>query len=349
MLCKTINGVHIQAISSALPEHLLDLQFFAQHYGEKQAARVARGTGITSIRVAEDLTTEDLITAAAQSLLQQEQISCEEIDALIVITQTPSQFSPGAAFAVHAKLGLSQDCYVSSVNDGCAGYGNGLLQASALVSSGAFKRVLLCTGDVNTRVVNDDEYQVRMLFGDAASATLLTKGEDSLSFVTGVDGSGIDMLGVSIDYDKSLSFEQKAIAAIKPIKMDGAAVMSFALKRVPEAINALLASKEIDKDDIDLFALHQPNEFMLNYLRNVLDIDKQYLPSDVEGIGNTNSTSIPLLLSRRAQDPSHSTVTDQTESLRNVVLCGFGVGLAWNAVHLDLSRTHLIKPTIVSN
>ena len=353
MQCKTIKGVRIQAISSAIPEQTLDLNFFAAQYGEKEAARVIRGTGITAVRYAKDISNQNLIVAAAKNLLEQENISLNDIDALVVVTQTPDQFSPGAAFGVHAMLGLSEQCYLSSINDGCAGYVNGLIQAAALIKSGVYERVLLCTGDINSRLIDDNDYQLRMLFGDAASATLICLGkeEDELSFITGVDGSGKDMLGVKLSYEKNITYKNLTVGSISALQMDGVAVMSFALRRVPEIINMLLAEKSINKEDIDLFALHQPNEFMLNYLRKILDVDSQKLPSDVKEIGNTNSTSIPLLLTRITNSSKQSDCNETTDyhsnHLSSVILCGFGVGLAWNALHVNLSSTRLIPPVIV--
>lgn len=332
MLYKSVSNICVKAITAALPSKEIGREFFSKLYGEKEVARVARGTGINSIRTGEGTTTNDMITAAANHLIGNVELDKEEIDGLIVVTQTPDDWSPGAGFIVHHKLELSTHCFVLNINDGCAGYGNGLIQAASLVSSGACKNVLLCTGDINTRLIDDDDYQLRMLFGDASSATLITQGDDVLSFISGADGSGKDSLGVKLNYEKC----DKETGKIQSLKMDGAAVMSFALRRVPEVINTLLNGKGINKNDVDLFVLHQPNEFILNYIRNTLEIELDKLPIDVDGIGNTNSTSIPLLLSRRNwQDSSLK---------KNIVLSGFGVGLAWNAIHLDLSSTTIIPP-----
>ncbi|MBD1582311.1 3-oxoacyl-ACP synthase III family protein [Pseudoalteromonas sp. S16_S37] len=334
MAMKTISGIRIEAISAALPATTIGSEEFAALYGQKEAARVARGTGISAIRTADGLSTQALISAAAQQLLRNVDVTLEEIDALIVVTQTPDSWSPGTAFAVHSELGLKSNCYVATINDGCAGYVNGMIQAASLVSSGAYKKVLLCTGDVNTRLVDDADYQVRMLFGDAASATLISQGEETVSFINGTDGSGKDMLGVKMNYEKA----PQSTASVATLKMDGAAVMSFALKRVPEVVSALLNQVGVNKDQVDLFALHQPNEFILNYLINLLDVEPSKVPIDVNGIGNTNSTSIPLLLTRHIP----------TSELSNIVLCGFGVGLAWNAMHVTLANTALIEPVEIS-
>lgn len=332
MAYKCISNISIKAMTAALPSKEIGRTFFAERYGDKEVARVIRGTGIGSIRSGCDTSTNDLITAAGENLLQHQAIKKEAIDGLVVVTQTPDDWSPGAAFVVHQQLGLPTHCVVINLNDGCAGYGNGLIQAAALVASGACKNVLLCTGDINTRLIDDDDYQVRMLFGDASSATLITSGNETLSFIAAADGSGKGSLGVKLNYEK----KHGETGVVQSLKMDGAAVMNFALRRVPEVINALLNAKGLTTTEIDLFALHQPNEFILNYIRDLLDVDPEQLPADVNGIGNTNSTSIPLLLSR--QDWS------LRPKRKNVVLSGFGVGLAWNALHVDLSNTAFIAP-----
>ena len=291
MVAKTISGISIKAITAALPSSTIGEAEFAAIYGERQVARIVRGTGIGSIRTAAGMATSDLIVAAALNLMRGSEIAAGEIDGLIVVTQTPDDWSPGCAYAVHHQLELPTDCVVVDINAGCAGYVSGLIQAASLVVSGACRNVLLCTGDINTRLVDDRDHQVRMLFGDAASATLITVGDE-------------------------------------------------ALRRVPEVIDTLLRSQGKGLEDVDLFALHQPNRFILDYIRNRLGVAPERLPVDVDGIGNTNSTSIPLLLSRRHEKGG--------EARRNVVMCGFGVGLAWGALLADLSKTHVLAPVEVA-
>lgn len=331
-MSKLISGICVKSITAALPAETLGIDFFSSLYGEKEVARIVRGTGIRAVRSANGMTTSSLISAAARHLLSNTDVSKDEIDGLVVVTQTPDDWSPGCAFTVHYELKLDTSCLVMDVNAGCAGYVNGLVQAAALVSSGVCANVLLCTGDVNSRLIDDYDYQIRMLFGDAASATLITRGDDSLSFISGVDGGGKSFLGVQLSYAKSGNETGK----IHSLKMDGAAVMNFALRRVPEAIDTLLNKIGISKESIDLFVLHQPNEFILNYIRNIIDISPEKFPIDVDGVGNTNSSSIPVLLSRK----------DWPDGImyRNIVLCGFGVGLSWNALHLNLSNTKIFKP-----
>ncbi|EMT5587331.1 ketoacyl-ACP synthase III [Providencia stuartii] len=333
MYTKSISGINIKAIASSIPSTIVDEEDFSKLYGKVNAARVVRGTGIKSVRVATGLNTHEIISAAVESLLSSELIEKSDIDGVIVVTQTPDTWSPGTAFYIHKNIGLPENCLLLDLNSGCSGYANGIIQAAALINSGVCENIIVCTGDINTRLINNDDYQLRMLFGDAATATLITKGNDKINFTYGSDGAGVDLLGVNINYTK----DNLKSAHLGFLKMDGPAVMSFALKRVPEVINTLLNEMKLDKDSIDLFALHQPNEFILTYIRDLLELESEKLPIDVDGLGNTNSSSIPLLLSRRSL----------SEKRNNVLICGFGVGLSWNAMLLSLNNTKIIEPIVV--
>jgi 3-oxoacyl-[acyl-carrier-protein] synthase-3 len=335
---RTIAGVAIRAVSAALPERAVTLDDFEQLFGAKEVARIARSTGIASIREAKSLHTSELIIAACRNLFTDEVCHPHEIDGLVVVTQTPDSWVPGVGFIVQHELGLPQHCLVSNVSAGCSGYVTGLLQAGALISSGACKKVLLCTGDVTTKLMDERDRHVRMLFGDGASVTLLESGDGAFEFMCGADGSGRKALESGIEY--AISDGSRVSAMIGSLQMDGTAVMNFALSRVPKIIKALLESTGLTLASLDLLVLHQANEFMLNYLRRIIGVAPDKMPIDVDGVGNTSSTSIPVVLSR------HDAIG--TPQAQHVVLCGFGAGLSWGAVKVDLRHTVAIPPSYLS-
>lgn len=154
MIGRNISGVRIKAITAAIPSEVLGSEFFSTLYEEKEVARVARGTGISSIRSANGLTTADMIAAAARHLFGNAPLNSADIDGLIVVTQTPDDWSPGTAFEIHHRLELSTNCFVVDINSGCAGYVNGLIQAASLVAAGACSNVLLCTGKSPVQACN---------------------------------------------------------------------------------------------------------------------------------------------------------------------------------------------------
>lgn len=338
MTMRTISGVAIRAVTAALPERLVTQDDFGKLFGDKEVARIARSTGIGAIRAAGSLHTSDLILAACRHLLAHNVYRPEEIDGLIVVTQTPDSWSPGVGFMVHHELGLPQHCLVLNVSAGCSGYVTALLQAGSLIASGACRNILLCTGDVTTKILDERDRHVKMLFGDAASATLLTAGEGSLRFMNGTDGSGRDSLGSNIEYATAAG--TRVAAMIHSLRMDGTAVMNFALNRVPAIIKGLLHEIGLTPATVDLLVLHQANAFMLNYLRRMIGVEADKMPVDVDGIGNTSSTSIPIVLSRHAAIGS--------AQAEHVVLCGFGAGLSWGAVSVDLRNTVALAPCYVA-
>ncbi|MEK6748144.1 MAG: ketoacyl-ACP synthase III [Pseudomonadota bacterium] len=338
MSIRTISGVAIRAVSVALPERVVTLDDFGQLFGTKEVARIVKSTGITSIREARSLHTSDLIIAACRNLFVDGVCNPREIDGLVVVTQTPDSWVPGVGFIVQHELGLPQHCLVSNVSASCSGYVTGLLQAGALISSGACKKVLLSTGDVTTKLMDERDRHLKMLFGDGASATLIEPGDGTFEFMCGADGSGRNSLESDIEYVKNDG--SRVSAKIFSLQMDGAAVMNFALKRVPEIIKALLQSTGLTPASLDLLVLHQANVFMLNYLRRMIGVAPEKMPIAVDGVGNTSSTSIPVVLSR------HNAIG--TPQAQHVVLCGFGAGLSWGAVKVDLRRTFAARTAYLS-
>ncbi|WP_438298988.1 3-oxoacyl-ACP synthase III family protein [Pseudomonas sp. NMS19W] len=275
--------------------------------------------------------------AACRHLLDQGVCAAQEIDGLIVVTQTPDSWVPGVGFLVQQALGLPQHCLVLNVSAGCSGYVTALVQAGALIAAGACKKVLLCTGDVTTKLLDGRDRHVKMLFGDAASATLLEAGEGTFEFLCGADGSGREALESDIAYTPEGDSQTRA--SIQRLQMDGTAVMNFALNRVPQTVKSLLDATGLTPASLDLLVLHQANGFMLNYLRRMIGVAPEKMPIDIDDVGNTSSTSIPIVLSR------HGAVG--TAQAQNVVLCGFGAGLSWGALKLDLRRTLAVPPCYV--
>ncbi|WP_207835613.1 ketoacyl-ACP synthase III [Pseudomonas sp. 43(2021)] len=337
---STLHGLSIRAVSSALPDRQLTLDDFAALFGEREAARIAKSTGIGSVRIAGELSTTDLACGAARSLFDTADVDPYSIDALVLVTQTPDVLMPASSAILAARLGLRRDIPAFDLNFGCSGYVYGLFQASLLVASGSCRRVLLCTSDVISKLLQPQDHHVRMVFGDGASATLVEAGPHSFSFAFSTDGNGARHLGTPLRYQAAEREPGTTSAAIGSLFMDGAQVMNFALEQVPAALHAFLHELQLPADSIPYFLLHQANAFMLHYLGRKLGIDAARIPVHVDGIGNTGPSSIPVLLS----------ASPDAERLRqdNLVACGFGVGLSVGLAHLSLRDTLLIPPVTLT-
>jgi 3-oxoacyl-[acyl-carrier-protein] synthase-3 len=313
----TVPNLRIAAIAAAVPENEFDLNSLGSVFGEKEVQRIMHSTGISKIKKAPPLMRcSDFAFAAAEQVLKELKLAASDCDALIFVSQTPDQMLPATSTTLAYRLGMSKSTITLDVNQGCAGYIYGLYLASTLISSGGCQKVMVCAGDVMTPHLDPNDHQVRLVFGDGASATLVEAGTDTFSFSLGSDGSGAEYLHKYGEY----------------LYMDGKKVMEFALREVSPVIDDVIALQAWNKEEVELYALHQANQFMVRYLQKQMRLPVEKVPVSVEGIGNTGPASIPVLLTREYSGsvPKKS------------ILCGFGVGLAWGAVALNLQSTKIL-------
>lgn len=330
MKCS-IPDIRITGIAAAVPKAELGLGDLAREYGEAEVRRIVRATGIESVRVAGQLTTGDLCLAAARHLLERTNVDPESVDAIILATQTPDRLMPATSVLLQDRLGLSEDVVAFDINYGCSGYVFGLYLAGSLLAGGCCRRVLVCTGDVTTQLLRPEDRNVRMLFGDAATATLIDRGTADMHLLMRTDSRGADHLTTRIMRagQSSHSF------SVGFLEMDGAEVMGFALREVPRLIRDVLEFAKMPIEQVELFALHQANGFMLQQLRRILSLSESRVPIAMKHFGNTGPSSIPLLLaSTRAGTPLPPAV----------LMCGFGVGLSYGAALVDLSECIALMP-----
>ena len=337
-----IKGIKISAISSCVPREKLDLYSLSINFGEAEVNKIINTTGIKSVRQAnKDTTTSDLCYLSSIKVLSECGIEPKEIDGLIFVSQTADYKMPQTSHILQNRLGLKKDTICFDMPIGCNGYIYGLFQASLLIQSGACEKVLVLCGDTTTKLINDQDRSLKMVFGDGGSSTLVEKGKHELSFIIYSDGEKFKDLIVNsggcrmpyTELNNQLIVDADGNARTNSnLYMDGMSIFNFAIKCVPPLIDEILGYNNWKKEEVNLFALHQANKFMIDYLRKKLKVGLDKMPVVVDGFGNTGSATIPILL---------------TESLNNinnkVVLCGFGVGLSWGAATCDLSETKIIK------
>lgn len=326
MMNVLLKGLKIKSIATALPETKLTIKKLCEQFGRNEVERIAVSTGISSLSVADpSVKASDLCMCAAEQIFSHGE-SKADIGAIVFVSQTPDYIMPASSCIIQHKLGLSEDVAAFDINYGCSGYIYGLYQAALLICSGSCKKVLVCVGDVITRYINPSDHKVKMVLGDAGSATVVMAGSDNWAFDIHTDGSGFDKLIIP----------KKANGNDGSIIMDGSAVMEFALKVVHKTVGAVLAAKDWEKEEIKYYFLHQANKFMLDYLRKKMRLNREQVPIAVENYGNVGPASIPLTICHH--------FADKAEQLERSVLSGFGVGLSWGAVALDLTGVQVYEP-----
>lgn len=331
--------VYIKAISYYLPEKVVTNEQLVEEFPEWSVDKIAKKVGISERHIAaEDETAGDMAYNAAEKLIQENGIKRDSIDFVLLCTQSPDYFLPSTSCIIQSRLGLPTKCGAFDFNLGCSGYEYGLAVAKGLIVSGVAKNVLLLTAETYNKHIHPRDKGNRTIFGDGASASLISSDGFAKigDFVLGSDGSGYDRLihktGAMRHYRPLNDYhedENGTPLSSDHLFMDGKAIFDFTSDIVPPMIEETLAKHQLKMVDVDLFVFHQANRYMINYLRKLMEIDKEKFYVFMETVGNTVSSTIPIALCEAKKEGRlHG----------NVVLAGFGVGLSYGATLLKIEE-----------
>ena len=187
---------YINAISYYLPEKILTNDMLDIEFPEWKVHEIAKTTGVYTRHISdENEISSDLAFKAAQKLFSEQGISSEIIDFIIFCTQSADYLTPTTACILQDRLGLSVNCGAIDINQGCTGFVYGLSLAKSLVETGLATNVLLLTAETITKYINKKDRSSRLLFGDGASASLISNKPDGMKavigdFVFGTNGKG---------------------------------------------------------------------------------------------------------------------------------------------------------------
>ncbi len=318
----------IISIKSYFPKNKLTNSELSARFPKWPEEKILEKTGIKSRNIAsESETIVDLAVYAAEKIFLDKKlkISKNDIDNLILVTQTPSNLIPSSACEIHQRLGLNVDCAAFDINQGCTGYIYGLQVASSIVDSNNSKITLLITADVYSKIINKNDFSLSTLFGDAATATLIqreVKDNSKFSignFYFGTDGNKYNKLL----YRNNLSNSAKNTNHF--LQMDGPSILEFTLKIIPQAINKYLENNSSSLDNYEYIIFHQANKFILDKLYKKIGIKEKGLIEIID-CGNTTSSSIPITIEKLLKKNGYKK--------SNILLVGFGSGLSWGVTSI---------------
>lgn len=328
---------YIKGISYYLPERVVTNEELVANFPEWNAEKVAQKVGINMRHIAAiDETAGDMAFKAATKLIEEYNINRNEIDFVLLCTQSPDYFLPTTACLLQHQLRLRTDVGALDYNLGCSGCVYGLAIAKGLIVAGIAKNVLLLTAETYSKYIHPKDKGNRSIFGDAAAATLIsTDGFAEIGeFVLGTDGNGADNLmvktGASRFPDKRNDLgedEGGYIQSSDYLYMNGSEIFNFTLDAVPPLVAQTLDKNGVEKDIVDMFVFHQANKFMLNTIRKVCVIPKDKFYVNLENTGNTVSSTILIALKNAME---RRVITRKQQ----VMIAGFGVGYSWGATIL---------------
>lgn len=328
---------YIKAIEYNLPEKVLTNAEIAETFPEWTVEKIEKKIGIKERHIAvESETASDLAVGAAEKLFAEHNIDRSTIDYLIFVTQSPDYHLPTTACIIQTRLGLSNRIAAIDVNLGCSGFVTGLSLAKAVVVSGQAKNVLLLTAETYSKYMHERDKSNRTIFGDGSAATLVsTEGMAEIgNFVIGTDGNGAENLIVKSGCARNMQPLNDLVIddfgnprSSDHLFMDGPAILNYSLDSIPQLFADVLEANNLTKDDIDLHVYHQANIFLANLERRKLKIEPEKYYVNIEYVGNTVSSTIPIGL-RMAMEEG------KIQKGTKVLSLAQGLGYTWGGMVL---------------
>jgi len=336
----------LAALAFHVPPNVVSNDDLGRENPDWDMSRIEGKVGVRQRHVAAHAEcSSDLAFQAACKLLDTTGIERASIDALLFCTQSPDYFLPTTACVLQDRLGLGTHVAALDFNQGCSGYVYGLVLARALICAGSARNVLLLNGETYSRMIHPRDRTVRVLFGDAGSATLIRADGAGAALGParlGTDGSGFRSLIVPAGAFRQPRDAETRRTEVDPhgcersaenLFMDGQAITAFAMSRVPDLVRDVLADADLGMADIDWFVFHQANAFMNERLRMRLGIPAERMPLALRDYGNTVGNTVPIVLREHGA---------RFRPLDRVLLVGFGVGYSWGAMLLHWGEVALI-------
>ena len=342
MSVTRVGGFRIAGISTCVPPAIAVNADCAERYGATEVRKVVAMAGIKERRVAAaGVTSVDLCVEAATTLLARLGWSPESITGLIFVTQSPDYFLPSSSCVIHARLGLSDQCAAFDLGLGCSGYPYGVYLAASMIRAGGQQRILVLHGETPSKFVTPEDHSTTLLFSDAGSATAIEsrEGAPDAYFALHTDGSGVGQLIVRGGGFRDRHPENPRH---QYVEMDGAAVFNFTVKRVPALIEETLAFAGLAADEVDTYAFHQSNQFIMLHIAKKCGLSTERVPMILENYGNSGGPSVPLVLTHAFAAAVACLPAERAGTPLRVMMLGYGVGLSWGAILASLDRDMVV-------
>ncbi|MBE3518994.1 MAG: ketoacyl-ACP synthase III [Firmicutes bacterium] len=322
-----VRGCGIKGLGVSIPPVRLT-NYDLEKMVETSDEWIVERTGIRERRLATpEVATSDLAAQASLMALEDAGVAPRDVDLVIVASASPDMLFPATACLVQAKIGASRAaCF--DIEIGCTGFVYGLVVGSQFVKTGLYDNVLVVGAETLSRIVNWEDRNTCVLFGDGAGAALLSPVEEGRGIIgthLGADGSGADLLRLPAGGSRLPASHETVDAGLHYVHMDGKAVFKFAVKAMNSAVQAVLNQCGKTPRDVDLLIPHQANLRIIDSACQYLGIPRDKVVVNIDRYGNTSSASVPIALWEAVKD-------GRVNEGDFLVLVAFGAGLSWGSV-----------------
>ena len=307
---------------------------------------IVERTGIEARRFADEgVGTSDLALEAAKQAISNAGLTIADIDLILFATLSPDHAFPGSGVYLQAKLGFGELdppklVPAMDIRNQCSGFMYGLSTANSFVRAGTARHVLVVGAETHSAALDltSRGRTIASLFGDGAGAVVVSATDEDRGIRgcwLGSDGRFANALAQRVWDIKRRPFmpqdaEGRGIVAPEDMfaQMNGKQVMRHAVEKMTIALMQACWDQGINANDIDLFAFHQANLRVNQYVANQLGIPAEKMLQNIERFGNTTAATIPSLLAEAEQ-------TGRLKRGMKVACVAFGSGFTWGSSIID--------------
>lgn len=327
----------ITSIAHFVPEDVYDNHHF-ESYLDTSDEWIVQRTGIKERRFLKEGATSDLIVPAAKNCLEKRGITPQDIDCVMVASVTPDHSFPITAAIVQRKLGIEK-CWGFDMNAACSSFVFALMTACKLVESGAAKKLLLCGADKMSSIMDMQDRNQAVLFGDGGGVALIEMSDDPnlgfQDFIFNIDGTGEPALKLFAGGSARPASIETVTNKEHYIHQDGQTVFKAAVKGMADVSLEIMEKNNLKSDEIRWLIPHQANLRIIKATADRMGINPDQVKINIDRFGNTTSATIPICLSELSDDKL-------LKKGDNIVISSFGAGFTWGAIYFKWnSNGHL--------
>jgi 3-oxoacyl-[acyl-carrier-protein] synthase-3 len=293
----------ISALGTYVPPRLLtnaDLEKLVETSNEWILER----TGIRQRHIVDKgVATSDLAVEATKKMLTNRGLASDQLESIFLATVTPDMLFPATACLVQNKIG-AKGAWGYDISAACSGFVYALQTGVKFVESGAHKNALVIGADVMTSIIDYTDRATCVIFGDGAGAVLVEPTEDDncfIDFLHEVDGSGACSLNMPAGGSLHPTTHETVDKRMHYVHQDGQAVFKYAVRKMAEVSEKVLARNGFKGSDVDLFVPHQANRRIIMSTAERLNMPAERVIINIDEFGNTTAGTIPLALDSARQ------------------------------------------------
>ncbi len=275
----------------------------------------------------EGVGTSYMMTKAVKQLLDKTQVDPDTVEALVVATTTPDYHFPSTASLVIGNLDL-KNSFGFDMEAACAGFLYAMEVGAGMITSGRYKRIIVCGGDCMSSMTNYEDRTTCPIFGDGAACVMMEATTEDYGLIDSflrTDGKGYEHLHMAAGGSACMPSHETVDKRMHFVYQEGRTVFKHAVTKMSDAVETIAKRNNLTKEDIAWIVPHQANVRIETAVARRIGVDESHVMINIEHMANTSGGTLPLCLWE--YEP-------KLKKGDNLIFTAFGAGFSWGASYM---------------